>query len=229
MAATGRAIMGGRAACCFAGVALPQRLRWRCARAWCVTIRRGINQLATSSDEDLAPAPCAWRSALSCLGRRQAEVEWPNRIFRMLLFAGSCHLSVHACAAPEQMLGDACTLAADIYSLGILMIELTTQQIVYKRGAWRLPRVPEECPEVCVCVCVGVHACVHACLQPGAGAAPAAACWCMPQGMWAGSPAMPVFPVRLAGGHPIVAHTIPYLRQPARLPEPLQAAALGRT
>ena len=49
------------------------------------------------------------------------------------------------CAAPEQVLGQRCTLTADIYSLGILLVELTTQQAVTRRGGWRLPLAPQEC------------------------------------------------------------------------------------
>ena len=48
-------------------------------------------------------------------------------------------------AAPELLLGQRCTLAADVYSLGILLIELTTGQPVMRRGGWRLPRAPDEC------------------------------------------------------------------------------------
>ena len=51
-------------------------------------------------------------------------------------------------AAPEQLMGQRCTLAADMYSFGILLIELTTQQVVSRRGHWRLPHVPKECPKV---------------------------------------------------------------------------------
>lgn len=50
-------------------------------------------------------------------------------------------------AAPEQVLGLRCTLATDVYSVGILLIELTTQVAVLKRGNWRLPNVPEECSQ----------------------------------------------------------------------------------
>ena len=51
-------------------------------------------------------------------------------------------------AAPEQLLGQRCTLAADVYSFGILLIELLTQTHWDVRGQWRLPRAPEECPTV---------------------------------------------------------------------------------
>ena len=50
-------------------------------------------------------------------------------------------------AAPEVLLGRRCTLAADIYSLGITLIELTTLVPVTKRGGWRLPRAPQDCPQ----------------------------------------------------------------------------------
>ena len=49
-------------------------------------------------------------------------------------------------AAPEALLGQRCSLAADIYSLGILLIELTTLTPVVKRGGWRLPTAPQDCP-----------------------------------------------------------------------------------
>jgi hypothetical protein len=54
-----------------------------------------------------------------------------------------------AAAAPEQLLGQRCTLAADMYCFGMLLIELTTQQLVTRRGKWRWPRVPQECPQAC--------------------------------------------------------------------------------
>ncbi|EFN58982.1 hypothetical protein CHLNCDRAFT_137604 [Chlorella variabilis] len=50
-------------------------------------------------------------------------------------------------AAPEQLMGYRCTLAADMYGFGILLVELTTQCVVDRRGEWRLPRVPDECPQ----------------------------------------------------------------------------------
>ena len=53
-------------------------------------------------------------------------------------------------------MGGQCTLAADLYSFGVLLIELTTQQLT-TRGDRRLPQAPGECPQVdCVCVCVCV-------------------------------------------------------------------------
>jgi hypothetical protein len=35
--------------------------------------------------------------------------------------------------------------------MGILLVELTTQQVGTKRGEWRLPRAPEECSQVGGC------------------------------------------------------------------------------
>jgi hypothetical protein len=51
-------------------------------------------------------------------------------------------------APPELLMGARCTLAADLYSFCVLLIELTTQQVVRHRGDWRLPRAPHECPQV---------------------------------------------------------------------------------
>ena len=54
----------------------------------------------------------------------------------------------HTHASPEVLLGRLCSSAADIYSLGILLIELTTLAPVVKRGGWRMPVAPEDCPRV---------------------------------------------------------------------------------
>jgi serine/threonine protein kinase len=51
-------------------------------------------------------------------------------------------------AAPEQLMGARCTLAADVYSFGILLVELTTQQVVRHRGDWRLPQTPQQCTQM---------------------------------------------------------------------------------
>jgi hypothetical protein len=51
-------------------------------------------------------------------------------------------------AAPEQLLGESCTTASDLYSFGILLIELTTQVWVERRGSWRMPTAPQDCPQV---------------------------------------------------------------------------------
>ncbi|KAL4440185.1 hypothetical protein ABPG75_003186 [Micractinium tetrahymenae] len=61
-------------------------------------------------------------------------------------------------AAPEQLLGQRCTLAADMYSFGILLIELLTQKHWDLRGQWRLPRAPEECPAGVVSL---IEGCIH--------------------------------------------------------------------
>ncbi|KAI3427363.1 hypothetical protein D9Q98_010279 [Chlorella vulgaris] len=50
-------------------------------------------------------------------------------------------------AAPEQVMGLRCTLAADVYSFGVLLVQLTTQHMGSKRGEWRLPHVPQECSQ----------------------------------------------------------------------------------
>jgi len=51
-------------------------------------------------------------------------------------------------AAPEQLMEQPCSLAADMYSFGLLLTTLLTQQLVEVRGGWRLPRAPQECPQV---------------------------------------------------------------------------------
>lgn len=65
-----------------------------------------------------------------------------------------------AYAAPEQLLGQRCTLAADVYSFGILLNELLTQQHQDARGKLRLPRAPTECPQAVatlIAECVSVE------------------------------------------------------------------------
>ena len=54
-------------------------------------------------------------------------------------------------AAPEVMLGDRCTPSSDVYSLGILLIELTTLAPVVTRSSWRMPIAPQDCPQVRPC------------------------------------------------------------------------------
>ncbi|GAB4821548.1 hypothetical protein N2152v2_008594 [Parachlorella kessleri] len=49
-------------------------------------------------------------------------------------------------AAPEQLLGLPCTAAADIFSLGLLMLAVVVGQAGQVRGLCRSPKVPEECP-----------------------------------------------------------------------------------
>lgn len=71
-------------------------------------------------------------------------------------------------AAPEQVLGERCTSAADMYSYGVLLVELTTRQAVHRRGTWHLPHAPEECPQ-------GVLALIEACLSHAPRARPTAA------------------------------------------------------
>ncbi|PRW45736.1 serine threonine- kinase receptor R831 [Chlorella sorokiniana] len=53
-------------------------------------------------------------------------------------------------AAPEVLLGQRCTLAADVHSFGVLLAFLLVGQVSEKRGHWRLPRAPEECPQAVV-------------------------------------------------------------------------------
>ena len=43
-------------------------------------------------------------------------------------------------------MGQRVSLAADVYSLGVLLMELLTREPILRRGAWRLPHAPTECP-----------------------------------------------------------------------------------
>lgn len=51
-------------------------------------------------------------------------------------------------AAPEQLMGQQCTVSADMYAFGLLLVSLLTGQMAEARGSWRLPRAPEDCPQV---------------------------------------------------------------------------------
>jgi hypothetical protein len=62
-------------------------------------------------------------------------------------------------------MGLRCTLAADVYSLGVLLVQLTTQHMGSKRGEWRLPHVPQECSQVWrACLPACLPACLSSCL-----------------------------------------------------------------
>jgi hypothetical protein len=45
-------------------------------------------------------------------------------------------------------MGQQCSLEADLYSFGILLIELITQEQISAHGECRLPHAPLECPQV---------------------------------------------------------------------------------
>lgn len=94
--------------------------------------------------------PSAHSTALTCP---------PIHIYSHI-FTYHCHqsravpASPFRCAAPEQLLGHRCTLAADVYSFGLVLVELTTHTVMRRRGQWRLPRAPEECPQASTgCFC----------------------------------------------------------------------------
>jgi hypothetical protein len=63
-------------------------------------------------------------------------------------WAHAIPMSVPFAAAPEQLMGEQCTVQSDIYSLGVLLIELTTLHLGRKRGEWQLPHAPRDCPQV---------------------------------------------------------------------------------
>lgn len=55
-------------------------------------------------------------------------------------------LGTMAWAAPELLLGEKCSEKVDVYSLGICLWEVVTQEVPM-RGALRDPIVPKECPQ----------------------------------------------------------------------------------
>lgn len=99
-----------------------------------------------------------WRACVSDLGMAQMVGQEPR--------SAAGFTATHA--APEQLLAQRCTLAADIYSLGLVLAELTTGQVVKRRGEWQLPRPPEECP-------AAVAELIRHCTQPEPTARPSAA------------------------------------------------------
>ncbi|KAK9794318.1 hypothetical protein WJX73_006706 [Symbiochloris irregularis] len=78
-----------------------------------------------------------------------------------------------AWAAPEVLLGDKCTVQADIYSYGILLWELVTGEVPL-RGKLRPPVIPQECPQM-------VADLIEACMQHDPAARPTAQqiCTCL--------------------------------------------------
>lgn len=79
-----------------------------------------------------------WRARLSDLGTAQA------------LGAGSARTAAGGSrlyAAPEQLMGERCTLAADVYSFGLCLVELCSRRLISRRASWALPRAPGDCPQ----------------------------------------------------------------------------------
>ncbi|KAL4437186.1 hypothetical protein ABPG75_004325 [Micractinium tetrahymenae] len=99
-----------------------------------------------------------WRACVSDLGMAQMVGQGPR--------SAAGFTATHA--APEQLLAQRCSLAADVYSLGLVLAELTTGQVVKRRGEWRLPRAPEECPPA-------VAELIRRCTLPEPAARPTAA------------------------------------------------------
>lgn len=81
----------------------------------------------------------------------------PTCLFASPAFASTwlsptaAHLLSSLLAAPEQLLGERCTLSADIYSFGLILSELTTQTCLERRGVVRLPHAPTDCSQVRRC------------------------------------------------------------------------------
>jgi len=51
-------------------------------------------------------------------------------------------------AAPEQLMGLRCTLAADMYSFGVLLVEVVTGRPVERRGDTQQPVLQQHCSQV---------------------------------------------------------------------------------
>lgn len=75
-------------------------------------------------------------------------------------------LGTMAWAAPELLLGEKCTEKVDIYSLGVVLWEIVTQEIP-QRGTLRDPVVPRDCPQE-------VADLIIACMQRNQNARPSA-------------------------------------------------------
>ncbi|KAL4422644.1 hypothetical protein ABPG75_008841 [Micractinium tetrahymenae] len=123
---------------------LRRRLRWEAGGRWVAADvaealqfmhSRGVMHSDLKSNNVLLSADL--RASLADLGMARAVGS------RAVSVAGlTC---THA--APEQLLGQRCTLAADLYAFGVLLIELTTQREGRSRLCWQLPRAPQDCPQ----------------------------------------------------------------------------------
>jgi serine/threonine protein kinase len=63
------------------------------------------------------------------------------------MFSESYHASLPWCA-PEQLLGNPCTPATDIFAMGVIMWELCTQTQATTRRNYRAVEYPQEAPEI---------------------------------------------------------------------------------
>jgi len=99
-----------------------------------------------------------WRACVSDLGMAQ-------------VLAGSARTAVgysRVYAAPEQLMGQRCTLAADLYSMGVTLAFLATLRHGDRRGEWLMPTAPLDCPHSVVSL-------IEDCLAADPAARPTAA------------------------------------------------------
>ncbi|PSC70012.1 leucine-rich repeat family [Micractinium conductrix] len=142
-----RLMQGGSLEAALSDPALQPQLRWRARGAQiAVDVAEALDHLHTRLGvlhSDLKPLNVLLtgdlRASVSDLGLAQT-----------LGLAGAARSVAgysRVYAAAEQMMGMKCTLAADMYSFGLALIALLTQQLLLKRGQWHLPRAPQDCPQ----------------------------------------------------------------------------------
>ncbi|PSC67189.1 Serine threonine-kinase CTR1 isoform B [Micractinium conductrix] len=136
---------GGNLAQALAHPSSRQRLRWADrGRQVALDVAEGLDHLHSELGilhSDLKPhnvlLSTDWRASIADLGVSQVvggDTHKPlgfNRVY----------------AAPEQLMGLHCGLSADIYSLGLVLVALFSEQPLRQRGDWRSPCAAEGCPQ----------------------------------------------------------------------------------
>ncbi|PSC75913.1 5 -nucleotidase isoform B [Micractinium conductrix] len=117
-----------------------ERLRWEAGgRQVAMDVAEGLDFLHSQAGvqhDDLKSSnvllTADLRACISDLGASQLAASMGRSVIGLTL----CY------AAPEQLLGR-CTVASDMFSFGVLLIEIATQTPVTRRGQWRLPLAPK--------------------------------------------------------------------------------------